>query len=152
REGGLRGILLASRLSGLPPNRAPRVTPGTLISPYEVYEALRRGPAFPFRKKHPESVGEISDLRRSQRGGSGLQPEPGLYEMVSQIDFTSLYPSIIVKHNLSPETLRHPEKRGFLSGIISPLLELRIEMKRRKKLDATYSGQDAILKWMLVTC
>jgi DNA polymerase I len=152
REGGLQGILLASRLSGLPPNLAARFTPGTLISSYEVYEALRRGLAVPFRKRDAESVREISDLRRSDRGGMILQPEPGLYEMVSQIDFTSLYPSIIVKHNLSPETLRHPEKRGFLSGIISPLLELRIEMKRRKKLDATYSGQDAILKWMLVTC
>ena len=152
REGGLRGILLASRLSGLPPNLAARFTPGTLISSYEVYEALRRGLAVPFRKRDAESVREISDLRRSDRGGMILQPEPGLYEKVSQIDFTSLYPSIIVKYNLSPETLLHPEKRGFLSGIISPLLELRIEMKRRKKLDSTYAGQDAILKWMLVTC
>ena len=81
-----------------------------------------------------------------------MQPEPRLYERVSQIDFTSLYPSIIVKYNLSPETLRHPERRGFLSSIISPLLELRIETKRRKKLDSSYVGQDAILKWMLVTC
>ena len=152
REGGLRGILLASRLSGLPPNLAARFTPGTLISSYEVYEALRRGLAVPFRKRDAESVREISDLRRSDRGGMILQPQPGLYEKVSQIDFTSLYPSIIVKHNLSPETLLHPEKRGFLSGIISPLLQLRIEMKRRKKVDSTYAGQDAILKWMLVTC
>ncbi len=152
REGGLKGILLASRLSGLPPNLAARFTPGTLISSYEVYEALRRGLAVPFRKRDAESVREISDLRRSDRGGMILQPQPGLYEKVSQIDFTSLYPSIIVKHNLSPETLCHPEKRGFLSGIISPLLELRIEMKRRKKIDSSYAGQDAILKWMLVTC
>jgi len=152
REGGLRGILLASRLSGLPPNLAARYTPGTLISSYEVYEALRRGMAVPFRKRDAESVRDISDLRRSDRGGMILQPEPRLYERVSQIDFTSLYPSIIVKYNLSPETLRHPERRGFLSSIISPLLELRIEIKRRKKLDSSYVGQDAILKWMLVTC
>ncbi|NLH20791.1 MAG: type B DNA-directed DNA polymerase, partial [Methanothrix sp.] len=152
REGGLQGILLASRLSGLPPNLAARFTPGTLISSYEVYEALRRGLAVPFRKRDAESVREISDLRRSDRGGMILQPQPGLYERVSQIDFTSLYPSIIVKYNLSPETLLHPEKRGFLSGIISPLLQLRIEMKRRKKTGPSYAGQDAILKWMLVTC
>lgn len=152
REGGLRGILLASRLSGLPPNLAARFTPGTLISSYEVYEALRRSLAVPFRKRDAESVREISDLRRSDRGGMILQPQPGLYEKVSQIDFTSLYPSIIVKYNLSPETLCYPEKRGFLSGIISPLLQLRIEMKRRKKVDSSYAGQDAILKWMLVTC
>lgn len=152
REAGLKGILLAARLSGLPPNLAARYTPGTLISSYEVYEALRRGLAVPFRKRDAESVRDISDLRRSDRGGMILQPEPRLYERVSQINFTSLYPSIIVKYNLSPETLRHPERRGFLSSVISPLLELRIEIKRRKKLDSSYVGQDAILKWMLVTC
>jgi DNA polymerase I len=152
REGGLRGILLAARLSGLPPNLTARFTPGTLISSYEVYEALRRGLAVPFRKRDAESIRNFSELKRSDRGGMILQPEPRLYERVSQIDFTSLYPSIIVKYNLSPETLRHPERRGFLSSAISPLLDLRIEMKRRKKEDASYAGQDAILKWMLVTC
>jgi len=43
REGGLKGILLSARLSGLSPNLTARFTPGTLISSYEVYEALRRG-------------------------------------------------------------------------------------------------------------
>jgi DNA polymerase I len=34
-----------------------------------------------------------------------LSARPGVYERVHQIDFTSLYPSIIVKYNLSPDTL-----------------------------------------------
>jgi DNA polymerase I len=41
---------MASRLSGLSPNLTSRFTPGTLISSYEVFEALRRGVAVPFRK------------------------------------------------------------------------------------------------------
>ena len=151
-ESGLKGVLMASRLSGLPPNLTARFTPGTLISSYEVFEALRRGVAVPFRKRDPEGLRNISELKACDKGGMIFQPEPGVYEQVHQIDFTSLYPSIIVKYNLSPETLLHPEKRGFLSGIISPLLQLRIEMKRRKKTDPSYAGQDAILKWMLVTC
>ena len=48
-EGGLKGVLMASRLSGLSTNLTSRFTPGTLISSYEVYEALRRGVAVPFR-------------------------------------------------------------------------------------------------------
>ncbi|MDD1749009.1 MAG: hypothetical protein LUO89_03955 [Methanothrix sp.] len=43
-----------------------------------------------------------------------FQPEPGVYRKVHQIDFTSLYPSIIVKYNLSPETIDHPEMKGCL--------------------------------------
>ncbi|MGD0954539.1 MAG: hypothetical protein ABR985_19500 [Methanotrichaceae archaeon] len=31
-EGGLKGVLMASRLSGLSPNLTSRFTPGTLIS------------------------------------------------------------------------------------------------------------------------
>ncbi|VVB71855.1 DNA polymerase 1 [uncultured archaeon] len=152
QEGRLKGILLAARLSGLSPNLTARLTPGTLISSFEVYEALRRGLAVPFRKKDTERIRDFRELKSADKGGMMFQPEPGLYEKVSEIDFTSLYPSIIVKYNLSPETLEHPEKKGFLSGAISPLLNLRIETKRRKKLDAEYAGLDSVLKWMLVTC
>ena len=151
-ESGLKGVLMASRLSGLSPNLTSRFTPGTLISSYEVYEALRRGVAVPFRKRDAESFRSIAELRACDKGGMMFQPEPGVYEKVHQIDFTSLYPSIIVKYNLSPETVKHPEVRGFLSTVLSSLLNLRIETKRRKKINPDYAGIDSILKWMLVTC
>lgn len=151
-ESGLKGVLMASRLSGLSPNLTSRFTPGTLISSYEVFEALRRGVAVPFRKRDAECVRDISELKACDKGGMMFQPEPGVYEKVHQIDFTSLYPSIIVKYNLSPETIEHPELKGFLSTVISSLLNLRIETKRRKKTNPDYAGIDSVLKWMLVTC
>ena len=151
-ESGLKGVLMASRLSGLSPNLTSRFTPGTLISSYEVFEALRRGVAVPFRKRDAEGFRNISDLRACDKGGMMFQPEPGVYEKVHQIDFTSLYPSIIVKYNLSPETIEHPERNGFLSTVLSSLLNLRIETKRLKKIDPGYAGIDSVLKWMLVTC
>jgi DNA polymerase I len=151
-ESGLKGVLMASRLSGLSPNLTSRFTPGTLISSHEVFEALRRGVAVPFRKRDAEGFRNISDLRACDKGGMMFQPEPGVYEKVHQIDFTSLYPSIIVKYNLSPETIEHPEMKGFLSTVLSSLLNLRIETKRLKKTNPDYAGIDSVLKWMLVTC
>jgi DNA polymerase I len=151
-ESGLKGVLMASRLSGLSPNLTSRFTPGTLISSYEVFEALRRGVAVPFRKRDAEGLRNISELRACDKGGMMFQPEPGVYEKVHQIDFTSLYPSIIVKYNLSPETIEHPELKGFLSTVLSELLNLRIETKRLKKTNPDYAGIDSVLKWMLVTC
>ncbi len=151
-ESGLKGVLMASRLSGLSPNLTSRFTPGTLISSYEVFEALRRGIAVPFRKRDAEAVRNIMDLKACDKGGMMFQPEPGVYEKVHEIDFTSLYPSIIVKYNLSPETIEHPNQQGFLSGVLSSLLNLRIETKRLKKTDREYAGIDSVLKWMLVTC
>ncbi|MCJ7445985.1 MAG: type B DNA-directed DNA polymerase [Methanotrichaceae archaeon] len=152
QEGGLKGVLLASRLTGLSPNLASRFTPGTLISSYEVFEALRRGIAVPFRKKDPERLRGFQELKDWDKGGMIFQPDPGVYEKVHELDFTSLYPSIIVKYNLSPETLKEPDKKGFLSTVLAPLLALRIETKKRKKVDPEFMGIDSVLKWMLVTC
>jgi DNA polymerase I len=151
-EGGLDGVLMAARLSGLSPNLASRFTPGTLISSYEIYEAVKRGIAVPFRKSDPEQIRKITDLQDADRGGMMFQPVAGIYEDVDELDFTSMYPSIIVQANLSPETVGHPERRGFLPAALEPLLGLRIATKRLKKTDPRLNGVDSILKWMLVTC
>jgi len=152
REGGLAGVLLGARLSGLSPNLVARFTPGTLISSYEVYGALAQGIAVPFRKSDAEKVRQFANLRTSDKGGMMFQPRPGVYEDVHEIDFTSLYPSIIVYGNLSPETVGHPERPGFLPRVLNPLLQMRIMTKQLKKTQPQYAGIDAILKWMLVTC
>jgi DNA polymerase I len=152
REGGLEGVLMAARLAGLPPNLASRFTPGTLISSYETCEAVKRGISVPFRKSDPEQVRKVAALQAADRGGLMFQPVPGTYENVEEIDFTSMYPSIIVNANLSPETVGHQERVGFLPTVLLPLLELRIRTKQLKKTDPRSAGADAILKWMLVTC
>jgi DNA polymerase I len=152
REGGLAGVLLASRLTGIPPNLSARLTAGTLISAYEVYEAVRRGISVPYRKTDPERTRSGCMLRESDRGGMIFQPVAGLFGEVAQIDFTSLYPSIIVRYNLSPETITDRGRRGFLPGVLAPLLSFRLKTKREKALDPNTAGMDALLKWMLVTC
>ena len=63
RESGIEGVILASRLTGLSPNLTSRFTPGTLISNYEVYEALERGIAVPFRKNDPERQRRVGELK-----------------------------------------------------------------------------------------
>ena len=149
-EGGLPGVLLASRLTGMPPNFVARHTPGTLVSAYEAYEAIRRGIAVPYRKKDPEAARPCTDLREMDRGGMMYQPSAGVYWDVAEIDFTSLYPSIIVRQNLSPETIRSPEKAGFLAEALSPLLALRVSVKQMKRREPRYAGADSVLKWLLV--
>lgn len=152
REGGLAGVLMASRLSGLSPNLAARFTPGTLISSYEVYEAVKRGIVVPFRKADAETARKLADLRAADRGGMMFQPKPGIYENVDELDFTSMYPSIIVRYNLSPETFENPSAKGFLPAVLAPVVFLRRETKERKRTEPRYAGIDTLLKWMLVTC
>jgi DNA polymerase I len=151
-EGGLDGVFMAARLSGLSPNLASRFTPGTLISSYEVYEAVKRGIVVPFRKADVETVRKFADLQKADRGGMMFQPVAGVYGNVDEIDFTSMYPSIIVKFGLSPETLGYTGRRGFLASALEPVVALRRETKKKKKTGARYAGIDSLLKWMLVTC
>jgi DNA polymerase elongation subunit (family B) len=54
---------------------------------------------------------EVEQLK--ENGGLVITPEAGLHENVAVVDFSSLFPRIFVKHNISPETIncRHPECR-----------------------------------------
>ena len=116
REGGLEGVLMAARLSGLSPNLASRFTPGTLISSYETYEAVRAGNRGAVPKNDVESARKCTALQDADRGGMMFQPVPGIYQDVDEIDFTSMYPSIIVQANLSPETLSGTTRPGSCRG------------------------------------
>ena len=115
RESGLEGVLMAARLAGLSPNLASRFTSGTLISSYETCEAVKLGIAVPFRKSDPEQVRKLSALQGADRGGMMFQPVPGTFENVEEIDFTSMYPSIIVQDNLSHRNGRTPGACGVSS-------------------------------------
>jgi DNA polymerase, archaea type len=81
-----------------------------------------------------------------------FQPAPGVYEDVNELDFTSMYPSIIVRFNLSPETMNNPEREGFLASVLAPVVALRRETKYKKAANSQLAGIDSMLKWMLVTC
>jgi DNA polymerase I len=152
REGGLDGVFMAARLSGLSPNLASRFTPGTLISSYEVYEAVRRGIVVPFRKSDAEEARKFAFLQDADRGGMMFQPVAGVYANIDEIDFTSMYPSIIVNSNLSPESLGQDTREGFLASVLRPVVLLRRETKKKRGTDPRCAGIDSLLKWMLVTC
>ncbi|HEX8183227.1 MAG TPA: DNA polymerase domain-containing protein, partial [Blastocatellia bacterium] len=108
------------------------------------------------------------------KGGLVFQPPIGAFERVAEIDFASMYPAIMVRHNISPETVLCsccensvvPEagynicekRRGLISRTLEPLLERRrlykkliTECKRAAERDVYKSRQTAI-KWMLVSC
>ncbi len=164
-ESGIDGIIHASRISGLQASYAARSTPGTLVSTMEIYTALLSGIGVPMHKTYIEREKDLETLVKADRGGVVFQPIPGFYWNVYEIDYTSMYPSIIVRKNLSPETMNVkcnnyisvPEinytvcmdKRGFLSSALEPLLNLRILTK--KSGEERIKRIDKALKWMLVT-
>ncbi len=163
-EAGLPGIMEVSRISNLPLQTASVVTPGTAVSSLEIAEAVRSGILIPAYKDDHESPKSLSLLRLADRGGLTLQPDPGLYWNATEIDFSSMYPSIIVRYNLSPEMLGNGDytvpglgysikssPKGFLSRALENLLERRLFYKSIKGRHETYANRDIALKWMLLT-
>ena len=152
REGGLGGVFMAARLSGLSPNLASRFTPGTLISSDEVCEAVKQGIAVPFRKSDPETARHAASLQAADRGGMMLQPARGFTGTWRRSISRQCTPRSSCSPTSRPRQSGTRKRRGFLPAALDPLLQLRIRTKRLKKTDPRFAGIDSILKWMLVTC
>ncbi len=164
-ETGIHGLIEISRTSGLPIVTASRVTTGTAVSSMEEAYAVRSGVLIPVRKDDHEEAKSAETLLNTDSGGLVLQPDPGIYTDVHEIDFSSMYPSIMVRYNLSPETLQKNgaikihgtpystsgTDRGFLASALDGLLQRRLFYKSVKARSGLYGMRDAALKWMLLT-
>jgi DNA polymerase-2 len=172
---GLEGVIEQARVTGLPIQETARKSPGAGITALQVVEALREGILVPYQKQQAEAFKSARQLISGDRGGLVSQPIVGLHQNVAEIDFVSMYPSIMVYFNISPETVgaasvnaHHiPDlgipidltQEGFVPKTLKPLVEKRIALKAAlKKLDprdcryAFYKGRIQALKWLLVVC
>jgi len=172
---GLAGVLEMARVSSLPVQTAARVSPGTGISSMQIVTALGCETLVPLRKEQIERPKTTTQLFREDMGGAVYDPIIGLHSDVAEIDFASMYPSIMARFNISPETVNTekptaslvPElgmivdrdKPGLVPLTLAPLLEKRLKLKRLllglSQWDCRYKGykaQAAAHKWLLVTC
>lgn len=144
-------ILELSQITGLIPFDACRLTYGQLTENYLIREASLRNMLVPNRPSQ--------DSRRKRRrqeayeGGFVYTPEAGLYENIALLDFKSLYPTVMVAHNISPDTLNLEEcdqkfrieeldynfcqdQQGFFPELVEKLVEDRSKIKEKmEKLD-----------------
>jgi DNA polymerase-2 len=172
-ETGLSGLVELSRLSGIPLQRVARTSPGTAISAMQVATALRGGILVPYKKREPEAFKTGVDLVVTDKGGLTYLPRPGAHENVGELDFASMYPSLMDRYNISPETINCaccrpglpvPEirahtclrRRGLVPDTIAPILFKRRLLKERQKAATgpeareLFRKRQTALKWLLV--
>lgn len=156
---GLEGVLETARVTGLPVQTAARVSPGTGISAMQILTALRLGVLAPWRKQQVEAPKTARQLFAADQGGLVYQPRPGLYRDVAELDFISMYPGIMVRFNISPETRAGEAKPGLVPQTLAPLLAKRLALKQRLASLPAWHPQRladqqraAAHKWLLVTC
>ncbi|MCI4338057.1 MAG: hypothetical protein L3J72_01975 [Thermoplasmata archaeon] len=170
----LVGFLDVARLARLGLQTVARQSPGTAFSAMETARALADGYHIPWKKNLPERPKSARRLVAADRGGLILTPPVGLFEEVDEFDFVSLYPSIMVEHNLSVETLDCPccpesphrapglgyrsctLREGLVPRTLRPILKRRRHFKRRKKETSgveqeRYAELGKAWKWVLVT-
>jgi len=105
KEGGLEGICELSQISCIPAQDVSRLSPGSIISAVQIKQSIEDGVLVPWKKNRPEDIKTGTQMLISDRGGFYLDPKPGIYENVYELDFASLFPSIIATRNISPETM-----------------------------------------------
>jgi len=174
RDCGLPGIIEVARLCRMPLDRVSNTTIGTSMTSAQLYEATRSGILIPWRKTKAEELKTARELLIADRGGFYYEPIIGLHESVGELDFTSLYPMIMLQKNLSGETVRCrccPDSKNRVpeldynicekrTGIVPRSLKLIIDKRRRYKqlkraaddaaLRSLYEMRQAALKWILV--
>ncbi|MEN6435636.1 MAG: DNA polymerase domain-containing protein [Anaerolineaceae bacterium] len=171
----LDGIVEACRVTALPLQLSARSSPGTGISSIEILTALREKILVPWQKQQAEMIKPASELFLADQGGLIFQPKVGVHKDVAQIDFVSLYPSIMVNFNISPETIINDptaqnlvptlglaidnSKIGLVPKALKPLLVKRItlktelsKMKPWHPMQRSFKRRASALKWLLVTC
>src|SRR5881409_3222919 len=173
---GLEGLFEVSRTCIMPIQKASRATIGTNMTSLQLYHAVKRDVLIPWDKNQPEELKNSGELVTADRGGFIYEPQIGIHDHVGELDFASLYPTLMTKMNLSGETVnctccpdsanRVPELdynicerwTGIVPLSLKILLGKRARYKIAKKtvedeeLKGLYDRRQAALKWILVCC
>ncbi len=170
---GMEGAIAQARVGGLSVQQTSRRSPGATINALQMMVALERDILIPYEKRQVEHEKSARELINADKGGLVFQPKLGVYQHAIEVDFISMYPSIMVQHNLSaekmmvdddsaetvPETSMRVSQRepGLITSMLQPLLAKRIAIKRTlsqmDSRDSRYARLKAIsagLKWCLV--
>ncbi len=130
---GIEGIVEASRIALIRPQQAARMSIGGVNAAIQTYTAYKLDILVPPVGRNPESLKSVSSLSAADRGGLVLQPSPDVYEDVVECDFASMYPTLMLTRNISPETIcmGHECPYDQRSCVEVPGLGLKVCRQRR---------------------
>ncbi|MBN2228716.1 MAG: hypothetical protein JW779_03910 [Candidatus Thorarchaeota archaeon] len=174
---GLEGVVESCRLALGRPQRVSRMTIGAVNASVQFYNAFKMDILIPPVKRNPEFLKSVTELTAIDRGGLIFQPRPDIYEDIAECDFSSMYPTLMVTRNISPETIctrtdcpydheyciQIPQqsfrictrRRGIVSKSLELLVNRRSDFKRlidEGENNKKYEFIQNTLKGVLVSC
>jgi len=132
-----------SALTGLPLDQVGAASVGYRLEWYLMREAFRFGELVPNRAER---------RAESYKGAIVLEPKKGVHENIAVLDFSSMYPNLMIKYNIGPDTFVEgeceedecyvipevgykfrKEPPGFFKNVLTTLLRLRKQVKSEMK-------------------
>jgi DNA polymerase I len=175
-ESSFQGLFEIARTCRTPLHTSSRSSIGSSMSSLQFYQAFKQEILIPRNKSIPEAFKSASELLVADRGGFVYEPKVGIHDNTGEVDFSSMYPTLMVNNNISAETvlckccpdshLRIPELNYNICekriGVVPKALKLVVSKRLRykklneettdPKLKEIYDNRQIALKWILVTC
>ena len=175
-ESSFQGLFEIARICRAPLHTSSRSSIGSSMSSLQFYQAFKQEILIPRNKSIPEAFKSAYELLVADRGGFVYEPKVGIHDNTGEVDFSSMYPSLMVNNNISAETvlckccpdshLRIPElnynicekREGVVPKALRLVVSKRLDYKRLRdettdpKLKKMYDNRQNALKWILVTC
>jgi len=172
----LQGLIEVARTCRVPLHRAARASIGSIMSSLQLYQAIKDDILVPWKKSEPESYKSGWELLIADRGGFIFEPKLGLHNNVVEVDFASMFPTLMATRNISGETilcrccpnstLRVPElgynvcrkREGIVPKTLWLILKKRALYKQLRdnaenaESREIFDQRQGALKWILVTC
>lgn len=134
-----------SSLVGLPLDQVFAASVGNRVEWHLMRQAFRFGELIP---------NAVERREETYKGAIVLKPKPGVHRNIAVLDFSSMYPNIMIKYNISPDTYVPPDAEvqpeevfvapevghrfrkspdGFYRRVLENLLEARKKVREQMK-------------------
>jgi len=165
-ENFLEQFIALSQISGKSLQDTTRASSSNIVESLIMHQTVRENKIIP-----NIPIGATIDSRENSRfvGAFVKEPTLGIHENLAVLDFQSLYPSVIITYNLSPETINEKTKNIFedenknifsqdikatipkvLKEVFEERIKIKTEMKKHLKESTEYKTLFAH-QWSLKT-
>jgi DNA polymerase I len=136
-DSGIAGLSERARFTFAPMGISADWEAGKTIDSRQCYEAVRLGVLVPKMKGGFSSGHTAWELVKRDRGGLLFSPVVGIHENVAALDFESMFPNIIVRRNVSYETVDEEgvaqDIPGFMGCFTGEFLRRRLYFKHLRE-------------------
>jgi len=140
----LAALIEKARFGFLPLSLAARYGMNRLVDSRNCYELIQRGFVISRSNNNQERIRTLDEIIAKDKGGMIFSPKIGLHENVVVLDYENEYANLILKHDLSYETVTstkdgrimqtRKDEPGLLPTVLESVLKRRIFFKNLQEM------------------